>query len=269
MSPKQKINSKNILSENYKNLNKLKNPLPSKYSSTLYLGFSGLFLFSIVIYIPYIKPIINSFFKNNSEITHIAYFDIGLKESNVNYRIDIGLFMNESPKNVNNFLTLISNNTSNNIPKEAITYKNTKATRSYPGYMIFFGDVTNDDGSGHYSIYNNDYIENEISNKVKLNYNFKGVVGVCNLDQDISYKNYHGKTNGSQFFITLDSLPSLNNKYTVIGEVIRGFDNLYKISGYIGNKDGKPDQDIIIKNCGIYVYEDYIKEKKMLKEYSF
>jgi cyclophilin family peptidyl-prolyl cis-trans isomerase len=71
-------------------------------------------------------------------------------------------------------------------------------------------------------------------------------------------------TNGSQFFITFDEIPDLNNKYTIIGQTIRGFDMVRKLEKLCGTREGVPKCNIRIKQSGIYNYEEYTKNKKLL-----
>lgn len=113
------------------------------------------------------------------------------------------------------------------------------------------GDVQNNDGTGHYSVYNNKYVKDEI--KDNLHFCESGVVALANKGPD---------TNGSQFFITLDELPYLNNKYTIIGQVVLGFSVLKKIAELCGTRTGKSKCDVKISKTGIYNYQEYMVNKK-------
>lgn len=55
--------------------------------------------------------------------------------------------------------------------------------------------------------------------------------------------------NNSQFCITFRKMESLDHKNVVIGKIIKGNDNLFKIENY-ARKIGKPYAEIIISDCG-------------------
>ncbi|CAD7671391.1 unnamed protein product [Nyctereutes procyonoides] len=68
----------------------------------------------------------------------------------------------------------------------------------------------------------------------------------------LSMANSGPNTNGSQFFLMCDKTDSLDGKHVVFGEVTEGLDVLRQIEAQ-GSKDGKPQQKVIIANCGEYV----------------
>lgn len=57
---------------------------------------------------------------------------------------------------------------------------------------------------------------------------------------------------GSQFFITLDDLPQLNNEYWIFGRVKENTETIDLINTY-GSIDGKPTAEVVIKRCGVFV----------------
>ena len=68
----------------------------------------------------------------------------------------------------------------------------------------------------------------------------------------VSMANNGSNTNASQFFICYSSQPHLNNKYTIFGQVIDGFETLDAIEKIpVGNKN-KPLTDIKIENIIIH-----------------
>lgn len=126
--------------------------------------------------------------------------------------------------------------------------------RICPNYLIHFGDIYNNDGSGHLTQnVDNRFIKDEISDK--LSFCDYGVVAMANKGKD---------TNGSQFFISLDDLPFLNGNYTIIGQVLGGYQYLLSLAKECGSADGQPKCNSKITKTGIYKYEDYMKNRKNL-----
>ena len=155
--------------------------------------------------------------------------DIATKEKIIG-RIFIELFMNKLPRTCKNFLTLCTNKTKPN-------YLGCNIHRIIPGFVIQGGDFENGDGTGGYSIYGKVFEDESFT----IKHNSEGLLSMAN----------HGaNTNGSQFFITLDAAPHLDNKHVVFGRVINGFDVAKQIEKF-GSQEGIPKKVIKIVGCGI------------------
>jgi peptidyl-prolyl isomerase E (cyclophilin E) len=109
--------------------------------------------------------------------------------------------------------------------------------RIIPHFMIQAGNFTEGNGTGGYSIYGK-YFEDE---NFILKHDSSGLLSMANSGPD---------TNGSQFFITLDYTPWLDDKHVVFGKVIKGLNTLKEIEKY-GTLDGKPKGKIKIIKCDL------------------
>ncbi len=236
------------MNDNDKNKLKLDKLKPQTITSIHYMKIGYFFLGVTATMYFFINPLLKKYWKrnfdNNATVTHICWFDLETDNKYIG-RLDIGLYGNIAPKSINNFLSLSDLNSS-----IGFNYKNSLVFRLIPKYIICMGDVRNNDGTGHYSIYGNDFIEDSFDKS--LTFNNPGVVGLCNKGKN---------TNGSSFFITLDDIPKINEKYTIIGEVIEGLEMLKETSVTLGNVDGNVDGEVKISDCGVYIYDEYMKRK--------
>ena len=115
------------------------------------------------------------------------------------------------------------------------------------------GDIAYNNGTGHTSHYpNNKYIKDEID--PKITFCESGLVAMANKGPN---------TNGSQFFITLDELPNLNNKYTIIGQAIKGFEELKQIAILCGNELENTKCNVKVSKTGVYDYNEYASNNNL------
>ena len=62
--------------------------------------------------------------------------------------------------------------------------------------------------------------------------------------------NAGANTNGSQFFICFGPTPHLNEKHTIFGRVIHGYDLIEKVEANPTGAKDVPDKEVKIVDCG-------------------
>lgn len=147
--------------------------------------------------------------------------------------IEIELFQDKTPLTTENFIKLASNN----------FYDGVRFHRVIEGFMIQSGDpLSKDDsmmnrwGTGGPGYTFADEITEENAN----------VIGT------ISMANAGPNTNGSQFFINVSDNVFLDDKHTVFGKVLNGYDIVEKIS-LVDTVPGidRPVEDVVIESIEI------------------
>lgn len=76
----------------------------------------------------------------------------------------------------------------------------------------------------------------------------------------LSMANSGPDTNGSQFFICYGATPHLNEKHTVYGRAISGFDICTKAENGEKGANDKPTNDVTIVDCGELLESDKLNE---------
>lgn len=150
-----------------------------------------------------------------SAVLHTTYGDIHIR-----------LFPDKAPKAVENFVTHARNGYYNNVVFHRVIRK----------FMIQTGDPLGD-GTGGESIWGKQF-EDEFSD---LKHDKPYTVSMANAGLN---------TNGSQFFITTEKTPWLDNKHTVFGRAYQGMDVVHQIENTKVYKE-KPEDDIKIINISI------------------
>ena len=159
----------------------------------------------------------------------IVFLDIKIG-NNEKKRIKIELFENIVPKTVNNFRSLCTG-------EKNITYKGSKIFRIVKNVLIQGGDFEKNDGTGGYSIYGEKFEDENFY----YSHSREGLLSMINNGKN---------TNGSQFFITLRDTIWYDEKHVVFGQIISGMEYIKEIEGSKIDDDDKPEEDIIIENCG-------------------
>ncbi|KAI1115155.1 cyclophilin-type peptidyl-prolyl cis-trans isomerase [Nemania sp. NC0429] len=150
-----------------------------------------------------------------SAVIHTSYGDIHIR-----------LFPDAAPKAVENFVT----------HSKRGYYNGTIFHRVIRKFMIQGGDPLGD-GTGGESIWGREF-EDEFST---LKHDKPYTVSMANAGPN---------TNGSQFFITTEKTPWLDNKHTIFGRAVQGLDVIHKIENTRTYKE-KPEDDIKILNIDV------------------
>ncbi|ERG95413.1 peptidylprolyl isomerase [Haloquadratum walsbyi] len=150
------------------------------------------------------------------------------------------LFEQRAPQTVENFLGLATGEIEWSDPDTGETrtdslYEGTIFHRIIPEFMIQGGDPEGTGRGGPGYTFDDEFHED-------LNHEGAGILSMANRGPN---------TNGSQFFITLDSQPHLNGKHAVFGHVIDGMDTVEDIGSVPTDQDDKPMQDIEIESISI------------------
>lgn len=142
--------------------------------------------------------------------------------------VTVALDGKAAPKTVANFIKL---------SKQGF-YNGLKFHRVIPNFVIQGGDP---EGTG---LGGPDYtVPAEIGLKHK-----KGAIAMARTDDSV---NPTRASSGSQFYIALDALPSLDGNYTVFGYVTAGMDVVTKIGDAPTEPGDYPIKDVIIKSVTI------------------
>ena len=137
--------------------------------------------------------------------------------------IELKLMPEIAPKTCENFVGLVDKG----------YYDGIVFHRVIKDFMIQGGDPTGT-GRGGSSLWGKPF-EDEVTEEVI--FNKEGLLAMANAGPN---------TNGSQFFITTEGTPWLNNKHTIFGEVISGYDVVEKIENTNVGLQDKPVQDQVI-----------------------
>ena len=143
-------------------------------------------------------------------VTEKVYFDITIDDEDAG-RIVFGMFGDTVPKTVANFATLCDGSAGIGNSGKPLHFEGSGFHRIIPKFMAQGGDFTAGNGTGGESIYGNKFADENFTLKHTKPYL-------------LSMANAGPNTNGSQFFICYRDTPHLDNKHTIYGRVIHGWD---------------------------------------------
>ena len=172
--------------------------------------------------------IFEDYIKSKPHQRQCVFIDINIGDEFIG-QIQIELFDDIVPFTCKNFIYMIQNH-----------YLGSIFHRIINNFMIQGGDYINSNGTGSNSIYGDRFADENFDIKHDQPYL-------------LSMANAGPNTNGCQFFITLDSLPNLDNKHVVFGRLIdeESKEIINKLALVETNENDKPIIDCKIVNCGL------------------
>jgi len=173
-----------------------------------------------------------------------VFFEIGFNGASAG-KIVMELFSDVVPKTAENFRCLCTGELGKSkISSHKLHYVNSPFHNVIPGFCCQGGDFTmiSGVGTGGESIYSRLFEDESFAMK----HDQAGLLSMVNTGKNM---------NGSQFFITLDALPELDDRHVVFGRVVEGMD-IVKQMEELGSENGKPAKRITIQQCGQVASKD-------------
>ena len=151
------------------------------------------------------------------------------------------LFSKDAPKTVANFVGLATGekpwtdpNSGQRVEGKPL-YQGVVFHRVIPGFMIQGGDPTGTGRGDPGYRFEDEFQSGRTFNK-------PGLLAMANAGRN---------TNGSQFFITTSMPDYLNNRHTIFGEVVSGYDVVEKIANVERDPNDKPLQPVVIQKVAM------------------
>ncbi|XP_073952765.1 nuclear cyclophilin protein Moca-cyp isoform X2 [Choristoneura fumiferana] len=167
-------------------------------------------------------------------------------------RIVFELFNDVAPKTAENFRALCTGEAGiGKVTGKPLTYKGMLFHRVVKDFMIQGGDFTNANGTGGESIYGGTFEDESF----ELQHDKPYLLSMANRGKD---------TNGSQFFITTQPAPHLDNVHVVFGQVVSGAMLVRQLEALPVDRNARPLQDASVAACGQLV-RGHVKKRKEKK----
>ncbi|AGB36222.1 peptidylprolyl isomerase [Natronococcus occultus] len=155
--------------------------------------------------------------------------------------IDVELYDERAPRTVDNFVGLATGGqewtdpeTGEDVEGEPL-YDDVLFHRIIEDFMIQTGDPTGTGRGGPGYQFDDEFHE-------ELRHDDEGILSMANSGPD---------TNGSQFFITLDAQPHLDDRHAVFGKVTDGMDVVREIGNVETDANDRPREDVLLESVSV------------------
>ena len=156
--------------------------------------------------------------------------------------IEIELFDERAPRTVENFVGLATGErawedpqTGEEVEGEPL-YDAVPFHRVIDGFMIQTGDPEGTGRGGPGYTFDDEFHD-------ELRHDSAGTVSMANRGPD---------TNGSQFFITLDAQPHLDDRHAVFGRVTDGMDVVSEIGSIETDPNDEPVEEVLLESVTVH-----------------
>ncbi|RQH03504.1 peptidylprolyl isomerase [Natrarchaeobius oligotrophus] len=155
--------------------------------------------------------------------------------------VAVELYAERAPRTVDNFVGLATGErewtdpeTGEEIEGEPL-YDDVLFHRVIEDFMIQTGDPTGTGRGGPGYQFDDEFHD-------ELRHDDAGVLSMANSGPD---------TNGSQFFVTLDAQPHLDDNHAVFGQVTDGMDVVRDIASVDTDEDDRPQEEILLESVSV------------------
>lgn len=155
--------------------------------------------------------------------------------------IEVELFAERAPRTVENFIGLATGDRewedpeTDEIVEGEPLYDDVPFHRVIEEFMIQTGDPTGTGRGGPGYTFDDEFHS-------ELRHDSAGILSMANSGPD---------TNGSQFFITLDAQPHLDDRHAVFGQVVDGMDVVREIGSVETDGDDQPIEEVLLESVDV------------------
>jgi peptidyl-prolyl cis-trans isomerase A (cyclophilin A) len=153
--------------------------------------------------------------------------------------IEVELHDERAPRTVENFVGLATGEQEWEDDGETVAeplYDDVAFHRVIEGFMIQGGDPDETGRGGPGYTFDDEFHD-------ELRHDSAGTLSMANSGPD---------TNGSQFFITLDSQPHLDDRHAVFGQVTDGMDVVREIGSVPTDANDRPREEVVLESVEVH-----------------